>query len=667
MQQNYESRIFPDIEPSIAFLVPYEQEYARMEYGRGLQYYHDRLEQLSFSGERVLDAGCGQGQWAIALAHRFSRVDALDLKPERLAVLSSVKQAMGLGNIFPFQGSIEKLPYNDNSFDAIFCYGVIMFTNLPKVLSEFYRVLQPGGRLYVCLNAEGWNHYLIEERGKDNPSLQQQARRILYSTYWMRFGEQLANAYWKDAPPWMRFLYKTLPDRFLLRLPPPGVDRIILKFLKLGKAAERKLCHDIGMLIKGVSPEDIPVDISRAYIPEDIAPRLEVAGFTDFCWAPEGFLLFSHEYKAPGMYESYYTYMLNVWEFCAVKPDKTFPSPLKTLESLTARSGLFPPAMRYPVVSSAMRPGTTLWQHWEETARYLGGKEFLASLTHAIIKGIPSETEKFRTILRFVQQKIFRDPVFQPLNPDGTLPSPLVILLSGRGRCGHCSAVLAEMLQNAGIQTEQIALERHVSLKAHVEGRWVLAEADAFKNGIIPTNRQGLSLGIDDIHSDPLWLDTFPATGWRLQKESKYALAPSGEPVRGYVAAMDWHERGYLSGYFVPEVAAAPPAIPKILRFERKRDTVFLEWTPSVFTSDPLLHYEIFVGTVSRNWAFDDLDSDVTTPLPQDIQRATSRETVFRFSAPEKTTLYASVKAIGQRALTEPTIYFWPSEESCLA
>lgn len=48
-------------------------------------------------------------------------------------------------------GDAEKLPIEDNSFNAYtIAFGIRNCTNVDKVLTEAYRVLQPGGR-FMCL------------------------------------------------------------------------------------------------------------------------------------------------------------------------------------------------------------------------------------------------------------------------------------------------------------------------------------------------------------------------------------------------------------------------------------------------------------------------------------------------------------------------------------
>jgi SAM-dependent methyltransferase len=55
------------------------------------------------------------------------------------------------------------LPYADASFDAVWCWGVIMFVDRDLTLREFNRVLRPGGRLLLgAVNSTGrWAYKLV--------------------------------------------------------------------------------------------------------------------------------------------------------------------------------------------------------------------------------------------------------------------------------------------------------------------------------------------------------------------------------------------------------------------------------------------------------------------------------------------------------------------------
>ncbi|MEH7308519.1 class I SAM-dependent methyltransferase [Neobacillus drentensis] len=96
---------------------------------------------------RILDAGCGTGQTAAYLyQHYFAKVIGLEINPIMIEKAKRRFQSLGLP-IRLIQGSVEKLPFKDNSFDFILSESVLAFVDKPVALSEFFRVLKNGGRL----------------------------------------------------------------------------------------------------------------------------------------------------------------------------------------------------------------------------------------------------------------------------------------------------------------------------------------------------------------------------------------------------------------------------------------------------------------------------------------------------------------------------------------
>ncbi|MCE3229979.1 MAG: Methylase involved in ubiquinone/menaquinone biosynthesis-like protein [Bacteroidetes bacterium] len=121
--------------------------------------YIKRLENIGFDNlDTVLDAGCGFGQWSFAMAKLNKKVVGIDASSERLLVANEMAKDSGVNNIEFQYGLIDKTNFEDNSFDAIFCYSVILVTDYKAALKEFYRILKPGGKLYV--NANGLGFYI---------------------------------------------------------------------------------------------------------------------------------------------------------------------------------------------------------------------------------------------------------------------------------------------------------------------------------------------------------------------------------------------------------------------------------------------------------------------------------------------------------------------------
>ncbi len=139
-------------------------------YSDGLEKYKHRLKQYGLEKkEKVLEAGCGFGQWSFSLAELNKEVVGIEFDKNRVSAVENLIKINDIENFKVLQGSIESLPFEDNSFDAVFCYGVIFLTDWKKSLQELCRVLKPNGTLYVNANGKGWYHNLIiTEHNKDS-------------------------------------------------------------------------------------------------------------------------------------------------------------------------------------------------------------------------------------------------------------------------------------------------------------------------------------------------------------------------------------------------------------------------------------------------------------------------------------------------------------------
>ena len=159
---------WPDMTEYLDLLSPSELSFYYSEFNEvnSLDYYIKRLDNLGFSElENVLDAGCGMGQWSIALSQLNKQVQGIDIHTGRLLFAKSLLDKLNINNLSYCYSPLEKLPYKNETFDGIFCYGVFMFSEMKSSLSELKRVLKPGGRIYINANDMGWYLHLLIDRG----------------------------------------------------------------------------------------------------------------------------------------------------------------------------------------------------------------------------------------------------------------------------------------------------------------------------------------------------------------------------------------------------------------------------------------------------------------------------------------------------------------------
>lgn len=110
-----------------------------------------------FRGAKCLDAGCGGGRGSIFMAQNGAKeVNGVDLSP--VNVESSKKRALqkDFKNLSFQHGSLMEIPFPDETFDIVWCNGVLHHTVDPdKGLTEITRVLKKGGHLWLYLYGSG--------------------------------------------------------------------------------------------------------------------------------------------------------------------------------------------------------------------------------------------------------------------------------------------------------------------------------------------------------------------------------------------------------------------------------------------------------------------------------------------------------------------------------
>jgi ubiquinone/menaquinone biosynthesis C-methylase UbiE len=111
-----------------------------------------------FAGKKCLDAGCGNGRGSLFMAmHGAKEVHSLDISQTNIESVTKNAQIFGFSSIIkPQLSSLEDINFAAESFDFVWCNGVLMHTHNPdKCLQELARVLKPSGKSWIYVYGAG--------------------------------------------------------------------------------------------------------------------------------------------------------------------------------------------------------------------------------------------------------------------------------------------------------------------------------------------------------------------------------------------------------------------------------------------------------------------------------------------------------------------------------
>ena len=142
----------PDVYDRDYFLSQIVEGYDEFRENRGVSYNKAKLvRQLTPGpGIKILDAGCGRGEVALACAKAGAHVSGIDYSEAAVELTREVLE--GFPHVDIRQGDVTDLPWPDDTFDRVQFSDVIEHLDPPQAvpaLRELRRVLKPGGYLLV--------------------------------------------------------------------------------------------------------------------------------------------------------------------------------------------------------------------------------------------------------------------------------------------------------------------------------------------------------------------------------------------------------------------------------------------------------------------------------------------------------------------------------------
>ena len=106
-------------------------------------------------GERVLDTACGTGLVTLRAASAVAsdgEVIGTDISETMVAAATEIARKQEASNVRYERGEAERIKFNDEMFDVVLCgLGMMYVPSPPDALTEFRRVLKPGGRASISV------------------------------------------------------------------------------------------------------------------------------------------------------------------------------------------------------------------------------------------------------------------------------------------------------------------------------------------------------------------------------------------------------------------------------------------------------------------------------------------------------------------------------------
>jgi SAM-dependent methyltransferase len=149
------------------YLLNSDEEPLRLERQSRIYGTEDDLCHLALDpSERVLDAGCGSGATARAIAKAVPKgqVMGVDREPKYVDFARRKTGSKGIENLRFEIGDVLELPFQDNSFDVVWSKHLLQWVpDRERAITEFKRVVRPGGRV-ICCNFDGFcaHHYPVD-------------------------------------------------------------------------------------------------------------------------------------------------------------------------------------------------------------------------------------------------------------------------------------------------------------------------------------------------------------------------------------------------------------------------------------------------------------------------------------------------------------------------
>ena len=189
------------------------------------------LQNILNKKQKILDLGCGYGRFTIPLAKKGYEIEGIDITPTLISKAKKDSEKKNLRIRFKL-GDMRKLPYSDNTFDAIICMWCA-FCELYKekyqiqALKEMLRVLRRGGFAFIEMRYSKGNPKSISQN-KEIKKITN--KRVMFGEI---LGIETMPQYLHNKSTLKRLMKKAKINQYNTKLDDfGGRDRLLLQFWK---------------------------------------------------------------------------------------------------------------------------------------------------------------------------------------------------------------------------------------------------------------------------------------------------------------------------------------------------------------------------------------------------------------------------------------------------
>ena len=141
----------------------YFEEIRKKRYGNR-EWHVPRVARFdSFKGKTVVEIGCGIATDGLEFATNGADYIGVDLTPNAIEMARERFELFGVTGRFELANAEEGLPFEDDSVDHVYSFGVIHHSpNTEKIVDEIHRILKKDGTLTIMIYNKSSINYYIE-------------------------------------------------------------------------------------------------------------------------------------------------------------------------------------------------------------------------------------------------------------------------------------------------------------------------------------------------------------------------------------------------------------------------------------------------------------------------------------------------------------------------